>query len=358
MNKTNRLRWIAPVTAIGMVLANFGTVAAASKPMVHRVPASQMKSMTRGMLRGNPGDVLVGALTSAAMGSGNGTFYIDSIGKKMTWRVPLTMGANAFQSAILGNVAYVPTLAGKTDVVNLSSHKVTKMFMSPMGDRTAVAVSARHLLLLLGSNNVTAYALPSLKKVWQIDQGGNALTVAGPNAYLSGNTAATTRIINLATGHVAGSIAVGHIEDSVYDTQHHTLWLADWTNGDMTIVNTLNNHILKTVQRAEGGGFSMNNMMGSMGGFMQLAVAPSGRQVYAASFSGNVMVYNAVSDSFAKDIPVGSMARLSGLAVDPSGQYAYVTVENQKRTVSISLKTDRVVSSQAGLVSNRWTVAK
>ena len=356
---TKRLRWMAPAAAMGMVLASVGTAAAASKtPALHGVSGAQMKSVSKGVLRGVPSDVLVGAATSPAMGMGTGTFYIDSIGKKMTWRVPLSMGANAFQSAIVGSVAYVPTMGGKTYVVSLVSHKVTKMFMSPMGDRAAVAAPANHLLLLFGSTNVTAYSLPSLKKVWQLDQGGNALTVAGHNAYLSGNAASTTSVINLGTGHVAGSIAVGHIEDAVYDPERHTLWLANWTNGDMTIVNTRNNRVLKTVQRAEGGGFNMNNMMGSMGGFMQLAVAPSGRQVYAASFSGNVMVYNAMKNSFAKDIPVGSMARLSGIAVDPSGQYAYVTVENQKRTVSISLKTDKVVSSQAGLLSNRWSVAK
>jgi hypothetical protein len=55
-------------------------------------------------------------------------------------------------------------------------------------------------------------------------------------------------------------------------------------------------------------------------------------------------------------VAVGMMAKLSGLAIDPSGKYAYVTVENEKKTVSISLKTDRVVSSQAGLISNRWYV--
>jgi DNA-binding beta-propeller fold protein YncE len=126
----------------------------------------------------------------------------------------------------------------------------------------------------------------------------------------------------------------------------------------MTIVNTLTNRIVKTVQRQEGGGFNMSSMMGSMGGFMQLAVAPSGQDVYAASFSGNVMVYNAATNSFAKDIPVGMMAKLSGLAIDPSGKYAYVTVENEKKTVSISLKTDRVVSSQSGLISNRWYVTQ
>ena len=250
---------------------------------------------------------------------------------------------------------YVPTLQGQTYVVSLSSHAVLKHFRSPVGDR--IAVLAHHRLLLLGEDSLTAYALPTLKKVWQVSRGGNAIAVVGHDAYLSGNSSAVTSIVNLASGRVIGSVPVGHVEDSVYDPAHHSLWLANWNNGDMTIVNTLNHQVVKVVQRKEGGGFSPSNMMASPGGFMQLAVGPGGKHVYAASFSGNIMEYNAVANRFFKDIPVPvPMAKLSGIAIDPTGQYAYTTVESQKETVSVSLKTGRIVGTEAGLLSNRWFV--
>lgn len=76
-----------------------------------------------------------------------------------------------------------------------------------------------------------------------------------------------------------------------------------------------------------------------------MAVSPDGKYVYAASFSGNIMV-----------IPTLPGAKLSGLAIDPSGEYIYATVENMHKTVSVSLKTDMIVASYSGLAANRWFV--
>lgn len=301
-------------------------------------------------------DILVGAAASPAMGAGNGEFLFADIGKGTATTLPLSSGANAFQMAISGNTAYVPTLQGQTYVINLPSRMVTGHFATPSGARSANLANQGKLLLITGSTSVTAYSLPTHQQVWTLGLGGNTLAVANGYAYLSGNASTTTAVIDLATGKQTATIAVGHIENSVYDKQTHTLWLADWMNGDMTVVNTHNNQVVKTIQKAEGGGFNMNNMMGSKGGFMQLAVSPNGSDVYAASFSGNIMVYNAKTDAFAKDIPVGATAKLSGLAVDPAGKYLYATVENAKETVAVSIQTGKVVSTMPGVVSNRWAV--
>lgn len=302
------------------------------------------------------GDVLVGSASSPMMGAGSGEFVIGNIRKGMLTNVPLATGANSLQVAITGRTAYVPTLTGETYVVDLATKMVTGHFATPQGARIGTIADQGKLFLVTGPNSVTAYALPSHMKKWQLNQGGNALTVAGDVAYLSGNKVADTVVVNLKTGKAVGTIPVGHIEDSVYDPQRHTLWLANWMNGDMTVVNTENNQVVTTIQEAEGGGFNMNNMMGSTGGFMQLAAGPNGKMVYAASFSGNIMAYNAQTNTFAKDIPVGSMAKLSGLAIDPSDRYAYVTVENKQETVVVSLATGKIVSTMQNTGSNRWTV--
>lgn len=273
-----------------------------------------------------------------------------------TVKIPLMSGANAFRIGIDGNMAYVPTLQGKTYVVDLNSHKVTSSFATPTGARIANVSQANHLLIITGAKNVTAYSLPSLKEVWQVNQGGNALAIAGNSAYLSSNAQSTTSVIDLKTGKVTSTIPVGMIEDSVYDKQKHTLWLANWSTGKMTIVNTMDNKVVTTITKSEGGGFNMTNMMGSSGGFMQLAVGPNGNHVYAASFSGNIMVYNAANNMFEKDIPTVSGAKLSGIAIDPSGQYAYTTVESKMETIAVSLKTGKVASTYPNLESNRWFV--
>lgn len=358
--------WLA-VTFASVALAGCGTAGQPSassggssssngmSSTASSTPAATAASSTG--VSGAPNDVLLGAAASPPMGSGNGTLLVDRVASGKVSQIPLISGANAFQVAVDGSLVYVPTLQGVTYVVSLKTNSVLHSIPTPAGARIAVLATANDLLLIAGPKSVTAYALPSLRQVWQTASGGNALSVVGTKAYLSSPAASATTVIDLKSGQAVATIPVGHIEDSVYDPQMHTLWLADWTTGDMTILNTLDNKVLAVVREQEGGGFSMSNMMGSSGGFMQLAVGPTGQHVYAASFSGNIMVYSATSNSFEKDISTNiPMAKLSGIAIDASGHYAYVTVESKKETVAVSLKTDKVVATEAGLMSNRWFV--
>jgi hypothetical protein len=77
--------------------------------------------------------------------------------------------------------------------------------------------------------------------------------------------------------------------------------------------------------------------------------------VGAASFSGNIMAYNAVQNVFETNIGTNPpMAKLSSIAIAPSGHYAHVKVESLKETISLALKMGRVASVQPNLMSNRW----
>ncbi len=317
-----------------------------NKPVAKAVRASVLPSS----------DILIGAAASPFMG--NEMVLMKPVHDKATIKIPLHVSAAGFQLAIDGNKAYVPTMSGKTFVINLTTHRVMSSFTSPKGARIA-SIAKNHQLILTGNSSVTAYSLPSLKKAWQLQIGGNALAIVGNTGYLSGNNMKTTEMINLSTGRKMGSIPVGMIEDSVYDPQHHTLWLANWGNGDMTIVNTTTNKIVKVIQKQEGGGYSMNemnNMMMATSGYMQMAVGPHGNNIYVASFSSNIMDFNAIKNTFKKDIPTIPMANLSGLAVDPSGQYAYTTVDNMNETIAVSLKSGKVVATYSGIKSYRWFV--
>lgn len=307
-------------------------------------------------------DVLLGAAASPPSGNGNGMVLFEQVKTSKMISVPFLKNANAFQLAVVDHTAYVPTLQGKTYLIDTQTHRVISHFSSPVGARIADFSNVEHLLILTGGKSVTAFALPSLKQVWQLGVGGNALSVVGRVAYLSGNSAKNTVIIDLKNGKMMGTLSVGMIEDTAYDPQKHTLWLANWNNGNMTVVNTKTNHIVDVIHQSEGGGFSMQDMgsmqkmMKATGGYMQLAVGPRGNHVYAASFSGNILAFNAVKNTFDRKIPTLPMAKLSGIAIDPSGQYAYATVENMKETVAISLKNDKLAATFPRLVSNRWVV--
>ncbi len=366
MVKSGILRWLAPVllgaavTGCGVVggQASSGVGARVSKAAhtsAMTVATKRLQTTGASTLTGVPGDLLIGAAASPPTGSGQGYLVVDHIGRHQLSQIPLAPGANAFLVAVSGHMVYVPTLQGHTYVVSLNANRVVRTFASPVGARIATLAQAGHLLIITGPSSVTAYHLPTMRQAWQLHVGGNAMAVAGSYAYLSSNMADSTQVIDVATGQIVEGLPVGHIEDSAYDPQAHTLWLADWTNGDMTIVNTLTNQVVTTIQEAEGGGFSLSNMMGSSGGFMQITVGPSGRHVYAATFSGNILVYDAATNVFEKNIATNlPMAKLSGIAIDPSGQYAYVTVESLKETVSIALTTGQIASVQPNLMSNRW----
>jgi len=243
-------------------------------------------------------DVLVGAAASPTMGMGNGKLLVDQIGTGRLAKINLANGANAFQVAINGNLAYVPTLQGTTYIVNLRSKQVVSHFTTPKEARIAAVSEANHLLVIMGGKNATAYALPSHKKIWQDALGGNALTIVGNHVYLSGNAATKTTVLDLRSGKIIKTIPVGRIEDSIYDARTHTLWLANWNNGDMTVLDTRDNRVVKVIKEKEGGWFSMNSMIGSTGGFMQLEFDPTGQKTYAASFSENIHAYKAFTVSF------------------------------------------------------------
>ncbi|PSR34086.1 MAG: hypothetical protein C7B46_06705 [Sulfobacillus benefaciens] len=363
INPRQRISWLIPIIVSGVLLSGCGVAAAKTlSPMKSgssrtSVAMAGNSSSSGGSLIGVPSDLLVGAAASPPSGPGNGQLLITSMGTGHTLKLPLSTGANAFTLAIDKNMVYVPTLQGTTYVVSLLSHKIIQQFATTPGARIANIGRENNVLLVTGPNNVTAYSLSTLHQLWQTTVGGNALSVVGSHAYLSSNLMSSTLEIDLATGRIVNTIPVGHIEDSVYDSARHTLWLANWSTGDMTIVDTLTNTVLKVIHETGGGGFSVANMMSSPGGFMQITVGPRGQHVYAASFSGNIMVYDALTNTFDKNIPVDiPMAKLSGIAIDPSDQYAYTTVESHQETVSISLKTDKIVSIATGMLSNRWFV--
>lgn len=300
-------------------------------------------------------DLLIGAAASPAMGTGNGNvwFYDVSSGKQN--KISLSTGANAFKMALDRDLAYIPTLQGKTYIINIRNQQVVGQFASIVGARIANLARAENLLILTGSHGVDAYSLSTHQLIWSVNAPGNALAVVGNEAYLSSNMTATTTRIDLTTGQILGTLPIGHIEDSVYDTNQHTLWLANWYTGTMTVVDTQTQAISAVIQTPEGDPtLTMSNIMASPAAFMQLAVGPTGQHVYAAGFSGHILVFSATKNNLSHEITVHG--KLSGLAMSTTGNVAYTTVESAKETDAISLATGKVLWTQKGMLSNRWAV--
>ncbi|MCY0863385.1 MAG: hypothetical protein OWQ57_00385 [Sulfobacillus sp.] len=329
------------------LLTGCGTTQAAapmSKPVTTAAPAHP----TAGS-----GSWLVGAAASPPSGAGNGFLWLEH---QNHWHlVSLGQGANAFQAAVWGSWVFVPTLTGTTDVVDWTTQKPVKTLATPVGSRVALVDGATHRLYLIGPNTTAAYTLPGLNPLWQKPVGGNTAVMADNRLYLNAPTADVTTVLNAETGAPEQNVPVGHIEDMVFDPAYHTIWMANWYNGDMTVLNAATNRVVTTLHEAEGGGFSMTNKMGAMSGYMQIAVGPNGQHVYAAAFSGNIMVFNANTNQFVRDVPAPvPMAKLSGLAIDPNGEIAYTTVESQNETIAVSLKSGALLALWPHIQSNRW----
>ncbi|MCZ8511457.1 hypothetical protein O9H85_03195 [Paenibacillus filicis] len=302
---------------------------------------------------------LIGAAASPPMGDGNGNLLIYQLSKQEKTSIPLETGSNAFRIGIYDNKAYVPTLQGKTYVIDLKTNKTIQTIQTEQGARIADISEQEKILLITGPKNVVAYSLPDLQVKWKLDQGGNTLAITDNVAYLSGNNRKDTLVINLADGSIKNKIEAGRVEDSIYDKQLHSLWLADWFTGNMTVVDTTNNKVVTVIKTSEGDpNISPQTMNSVKSAFMQLAVDPNGKHVYAAGFSGNIQVFDANDNKFLESIPIASDGRLSGLTISPTGDYAYTTIENKKETAIVSLSTKKITQTISDLAANRWFMTK
>lgn len=82
--------------------------------------------------------------------------------------------------------------------------------------------------------------------------------------------------------------------------------------------------------------------------------------MYAAGFSGHILVFNAHDEILSRIIDVASseMGKLSGLAIAPSSRFAYTTIENKHETAAVSLEQDKVAQNIPDFAANHWIIAK
>jgi DNA-binding beta-propeller fold protein YncE len=274
----------------------------------------------------------------------------------------------------------VATEAGKTYVLSLPGGSVEASFASPPGGRLAVVSPGGGHVYVIGGAFTAAYdtAAP-YKQVGMLKQGGNAFVISpgGHHAYLAGNFRSNILKLNLPGLTVAATAGVGKTGDLAISPDGKRIWAADMFNGDLYVLDTAGMRLAHTINTPEGDPrINFSNLMAATAGFMQLSMSHTGKHLYAAGFSGHVLVFNTSTYNYTSltvKVPPGKApamsgssgtqgtpapAKLSGLVVLPSGRRLITTAENYKTTLLLSTRTGKTLAAYPGVTANRWIVVK
>lgn len=313
------------------------------------------------------GAVVVGASPAPPSGPGPGTLTVWQPGDATVHQVPFapagTMTGSSFYVAAdqATHSIFVPTEAGVTKVVSTRSWRVEGSFTSPAGSRVAKVTANGRLVLVESASQTVGYQTTSpYRAVFTASVGGNALVIApnGKDAFVGGNADTVVTELALPSGKVVRSFAVHRSGDMAWAAGQ--IFSADIASGVMTIIRPDSGQIIRIATPEVDPTFNYSSIAMATSGFMQLAVSPGQHRVYAAGFSGHILVFSTRLDTYLGEVKItanpGTANQLSGLAVLPGGRQAVVTVENLSRTLVVSLRTGKVVSSQIDLPSNRWVL--
>ncbi len=316
-----------------------------------------------------PGETVVGAFPAPPAGSGPGTLAVwqpdRGIMRTVSFGTPESTSGNSFYVAAdqASHTVFVPTVAGITYVVSTKSWTVVGQFSSLSGGRVAKVTPDGQLLIVESGKTTSAYqtTAPYHKVFSDSSVGGNALVVApnGRAAFVGGNADKNITEIALPTGKTVTSFSVGNSGDMVW--ARGEIFSADIASGVMSAINPATGKIVPISTPEVDKSFSYNDIPAATAGFMQLAVSPGQRRVYAAGFSGHILAFSTRRDAYLGEVAVKADTAtsqpknlLSGLVVLPGGRQAVVTVENLNESVVVSLQTGMILSSATSLASNRW----
>ncbi len=310
--------------------------------------------------------ILVGAFPSPPMGAGpgklaemrlpNGTAQVVDFGQAGT------PTGNSFYVAVdsQNNQIFVPSIAGTTNVIDLSTGKLVRQFESIPGGRVAIVSPDHNMVFVLSGKTLAAYSTNDDALRYQVPVGGNAmaLNTDGSHLYVGGNMNKTIADINPSSGHIERQIPIGHSGDLVW--ANGKLFSADIKSGVMTAYNPETNRIYRMATNEVDPNFAYNKIPAASAGFMQLAVSPSQNTVYAAGFSGHILRFSTAEPAYLGQVKVSAGKtgpdKLSGLAVLPNTDEAITTIENRHESVVVDLHNGKVLKRLPNVASNRWVV--
>ncbi len=281
--------------------------------------------------------------------------------RQVSFATPGTLAGSSFYVAAdqATRSLFIPAEGGTTTVVSTRSWRVKGSFASPTGSRVAKTTPDGRLVLIESGTKTVAYrARAPYRMVFADPIGGNALVIApnGKRAFVGGNADSVVTELALPSGRVMRTFPVGHSGDMAW--ARGSVFSADIANGVMSVIDPGSGRVTRIPTPEVDPTFSYKNLAAATAGFMQLAVSPDQRTVYAAGFSGHILKFSATRDRYLGEIKVTANPdtpnKLSGLDVLPGGHLAVVTVENLDTALVVSLRTGKIVTSRSNLASNRW----
>ncbi len=312
----------------------------------------------------NSGTV-VGASPAPASGSGPGTLAVWQPGERAARSVVFgtanTTSGNSFYVASDRAIhsIFVPTFAGITYVVSTYSWNVVGQFDSLTAGRVAKVTPNGKLVVIESGTTTAAYQTTApYSQVFLAPVGGNALVLSpnGKDAFVGGNADTNVAEISMISGKQVATFPVSNSGDMVW--ARGQVFSANIATGVMSAINPATGKIVSIATPEVDPNFSYSDISAANAGFMQLSVSPGHRWIYAAGFSGHILKFSALRDTYLGEVAVDANTAganlLSGLVVLKGGKQAVVTVENLNESVVVSLKTGEIVRSASALASNRW----
>ena len=304
---------------------------------------------------------VIGAFPAPPVGNGPGKATVVPIeGHKLPYVVKFgeagTPAGNSFYIADSGNVAFIPTDAGTTDVINIDSGKIVRSFNTIPGGRVAIVSADHELLFVLSDKSLAAYATKDGVLHFKVAFGGNAMVFNNDHSrlYVGGNMDDTIAEIDTSTGQILRQIPIGHSGDLAW--ANGFVFSANMQSGVMSVFDPVANQTYNLLTPEVDPNFTYKKILSATAGFMQLAVSPDQKYVYAAGFSGHILRFSSHNPAYLDQVFVGKSGinKLSGLAVLPDGLQAITTIENRNESVVVDLVDGNIVKSMPGVSSNRW----
>jgi hypothetical protein len=311
-------------------------------------------------------DWIVGAFLAPPSGPGWGRLEAlnaaSDTARNVQFAKPHTPQGNSFYVAYDAqeHAVYVPTVAGRTDILDSRTFAAKGHFASVKGGRVAAISPDHKVLLIISGKETAAYSIPNYTRLYESPVGGNAVAFKpdSSRAFVGGNSSDKLTEIDVSTGKVERSFPVAHTGDMIW--ADGKLFSADMQNGVMSVLDPATGSITQIKTPEVDPHFSYKRIPAASAGFMQIAADPAQHKVYAAGFSGHILEFSTADHaSYVGEIavranPHADVDKLSGLSIIGDGKDAAVTVENLKTTVVVRLSDGHIEKRFAGVASNRW----
>ena len=309
---------------------------------------------------------VIGAMPAPPMGAGPGKMIVLPLRQKdkpvyLTFGDPGTPSGNSFYVAQSKELAYIPSAAGYTDIFNMRTQKRVNQFKTIDGGRVAALSSRNDMVVVLSGKQLAAYSATDGKKRYNVNYGGNAVVFNNDQSrmFVGGNMNDSIAEINTYTGKILNRIPIGHSGDLAW--ANGFLYSANMKTGVMTAYNPYTQKTISMKTPESDPNFSYHRIAKAHAGFMQLAVSPDQKLVYAAGFSGHILRFSTDKPAYLGEVKISANEsgpnKLSGLAIIGKGKQAICSVENLDESIIVDLSNGRIVKRLPNVVSNRWVVA-